>query len=203
MKPVIWVSRCVMGDRVRYDGGHKHDGRMATLAEVATLVPICPEVEAGLGVPRPPIDLVGDRVIDRAADRDVTDLLDAAIDNRLRAPKPHAFIGKGRSPSCAHGTAKRIAPTGFANGRFVQRLQRRWPDLPICDIEDLTLEFLVAVWRRAGVEEAGLREYLAHRPGVPAGAAMRLAIEARSERELLALGSGGAAVRRRTTEVSS
>lgn len=216
-RPIIWVSRCLLGDRVRYDGGHKRNARLVALRAIATLVPICPELEAGLGVPRPPIDLVGDRVVDRAAARDVTDLLDAAIDGWLARSRPDGFIGKGRSPSCGHGTARRYAPDGRADGRFVRRLTHTWPDLPVTDIEALTDEFLLAIWRRAGVDPGGLLDLIrcdaadfggrtraAARLGDPVAAPQPIA--KRSERELLVLsrdgaGSvGGAEVRRRTTE---
>lgn len=200
MRPVIWVSRCLIGDRVRYDGGHKRDPRVAALNDVATLVPVCPEVEAGLGVPRPPIDIVADRVVDRAADRDVTPALDAAIDARLAQPRPAAFIGKGKSPSCGHGTARHFDPNGRGDGRFVARLRQRWTDLPICDIEQLSLEFLVDVWRRAGVEDSALRARFARTPPTPRPVPMALAIGPRSERELLAVGDGGVNVQQRTTE---
>lgn len=200
MRPTLWVSRCLMGDRVRYDGGHKADPRIAALARITTVIPVCPEVEAGLGVPRPPIDLVGDRIVDRAADRDVTDRLDAAIDARLGRPRPDAFIGKARSPSCGHGTARRVEPAGLADGRFVARLKARWGDLPIRDVEALDLEFLVAVWRAAGVQPGALLALADADPALWRPGSVRLAIDRRSERELLAGGDGGAAVRRRTTE---
>ena len=159
MQPVIWVSRCLLGDRVRYDGGHRANGWVQALHWHAQIVPICPEVEAGLGVPRPPIDIVGGRVIDRAAGRDVTALLDAAIDARLVGEPPHAFIGKGRSPSCGRGSARRFDgpgdASGVTDGRFVARLRAAWPAVLICDAEQLTVEALAKIWTRAGAALPG------------------------------------------------
>jgi len=53
------VSACLLGDEVRYDGGHKRDAFLVdTLGPFVEWVPVCPEVEVGLGVPRPAIRLV-------------------------------------------------------------------------------------------------------------------------------------------------
>ena len=55
----IGISRCLLGERVRYDGGHKHDHFLTdTLGRYFQWVPVCPEVEIGLGTPREPIHLV-------------------------------------------------------------------------------------------------------------------------------------------------
>ncbi len=54
----VGVSACLLGQNVRYDGGHKrHDFVARELARLVTLVPVCPEVELGLGTPREPIRL--------------------------------------------------------------------------------------------------------------------------------------------------
>ena len=56
----LGISSCLLGQRVRYDGGHQQDRSLAgTLGRLFDLVPVCPEVEAGLGVPREPMRLVG------------------------------------------------------------------------------------------------------------------------------------------------
>ena len=63
----IGVSSCLIGERVRYDGDHKRDAFIAdTLGAAFELVPVCPEVAVGMGVPRPPIRLVGDTLQPRA-----------------------------------------------------------------------------------------------------------------------------------------
>jgi len=55
------VSACLLGERVRYDGGHKLDRLLIdALGEDVTFVPVCPEVECGLGVPREAMHLEGD-----------------------------------------------------------------------------------------------------------------------------------------------
>ncbi|MGK0359576.1 MAG: hypothetical protein ACI9U2_001878 [Bradymonadia bacterium] len=154
-RPLIWVSRCLLGDRVRYDGGHRLNLPVQMLTQFAQVIAICPELEAGLGVPRPPIDIVDGRVMDRAADRDVTALLDAAIDARLAGAPPDAVIGKAKSPSCGRGSARHFeegadSPAGAGDGRFITRVRHRWPTMLVCDAERLTDDFLQAVWARVG-----------------------------------------------------
>ena len=57
----IGVSTCILGEAVRYDGGHAYDRYVTeTLGQYMEFVPVCPEMEAGFGVPREPVRLVGD-----------------------------------------------------------------------------------------------------------------------------------------------
>lgn len=60
-KPKIGISSCLLGNKVRYDGRHKYDAWLVeTLGKYVTYVPVCPEVECGLSVPRDPMRLVGE-----------------------------------------------------------------------------------------------------------------------------------------------
>ena len=63
MRPIkVGISACLLGDEVRYDGGHKRDPFLAdTFGRFVEWVPVCPEVECGLGTPREAIRLVRDR----------------------------------------------------------------------------------------------------------------------------------------------
>jgi len=57
----LGISTCLLGQNVRYDGGHKHDRFLTgTLGLFVTYVPVCPEVECGMGIPRESLRLVGD-----------------------------------------------------------------------------------------------------------------------------------------------
>jgi len=57
----IGISACLLGEKVRYDGGHKWDRFITgTLGKYVDLVPVCPEVECGLGIPREAMRLAGD-----------------------------------------------------------------------------------------------------------------------------------------------
>ena len=59
-KPLVGVSQCLLGDAVRYDGQSKGNKIvLEKLSNLFELVPVCPEVEAGLGIPRPPVQLTG------------------------------------------------------------------------------------------------------------------------------------------------
>jgi uncharacterized protein YbbK (DUF523 family) len=88
----VGVSSCLLGEEVRYNGGHKRSRYITdTLSDYFQYVPLCPELAVGLGVPRPPIRLVGSLDAPRAispedATIDATEALDAYA--RLGAPTP-------------------------------------------------------------------------------------------------------------------
>ena len=74
----LGISTCLLGEKVRFDGGHKWDRYLTgTLGEYVEYVPVCPEVECGLGVPRESMRLVGDpenpRLVTTRTNRDFTD----------------------------------------------------------------------------------------------------------------------------------
>ena len=74
----IGVSTCLLGESVRYDGGHARDRYVTdTLGQYMEFMPVCPEMEAGLGLPREPIRLVGDpespRVVTIKTNKDLTE----------------------------------------------------------------------------------------------------------------------------------
>jgi len=145
VKKVLLISRCLLGERVRYDG--KYQGLEAEiLAELAAdfeLLPICPEVECGLPVPRPPMRLTRTksgavRLRRRSDDHDLTEQLAIWI-GRYPLPQPGVLAGallKSKSPSCGLGTTKLYSETGDllpepASGLFAAALRARFPDLPI------------------------------------------------------------------------
>jgi uncharacterized protein YbbK (DUF523 family) len=87
IKPLkIGISACLLGERVRYDGGHKRNQMLLDyLALRYALVPICPEVAAGLGVPRPPVQLVARGVEIRAV---------GVLDEQLDVTRPLIEYGR-------------------------------------------------------------------------------------------------------------
>ena len=171
----IAVSACLLGQKVRYDGGDKrHDFVCRVLAKLAELVPVCPEVEIGLGVPRPPIHLVdnGARlkaigVTDQALD--VTPQLDQFGQIAARHLSGiDGYIFKARSPSCGVTST----PISLGRGRyrkgaglFAAQIMRRMPLLPVT--EETALEYTDDHIHFIQRVEAyrGLRELLAQRPG--------------------------------------
>src|SRR5215467_515479 len=104
----LGVSACLLGDVVRYDGGHKRDAFLVdTLGPFVEWVPVCPEVELGLGVPRPAIRLVGSAVtpslvVDTTGE-DLTVRMQRFAGRRvaeLGALGLHGYVLKRGSPSC-------------------------------------------------------------------------------------------------------
>ena len=68
----ILISACLLGCACRYDGKSKTHPAVELLREKHTLIPVCPEIYGGLPTPRPPSEIVGDRV-QNSAGADVTD----------------------------------------------------------------------------------------------------------------------------------
>ncbi len=103
----IGVSSCLLGNKVRFDGGHKHDRYITdTLAHYFDFVPVCPEVECGLSIPREAMRLVGDpeapRLVTGKSGIDHTDRMKSWAEKRLRELEREdlcGFIFKNRSPS--------------------------------------------------------------------------------------------------------
>ena len=143
-RPPVGVSACLVGERVRYDGAHKRqDHLLAHFADLVEWLPVCPEVELGLGVPRETISLrqspSGLRLIARRSGRDLTDAMQAWAVRRLDELPPLAgFVLKARSPSCGVGTAEIEGADERADGRWAAAVRERRPALPIAQETDLT-----------------------------------------------------------------
>ena len=146
----IAVSACLLGEEVRYDGGHRRSGYVAeALGAVFRLVPECPEVGIGLGVPRPKIRLEaapgGVRLLG-SRDEDLTPAMDAYAKEAARRFGESGVVGivlKSRSPSCGLADAKlhRAGAVVARNGEgvFARSLARALPDPPRIretDLED-------------------------------------------------------------------
>lgn len=119
----LGISACLLGQRVRYDGGHKRNRFIAgTFTRYFEFVPVCPEVAIGLGVPRPPLRLVGSPAKPRAVGvenptLDVTSKLAAYGRRQARAlDELDGYLFKSRSPSCGVGSAQVFSPHGRARG---------------------------------------------------------------------------------------
>ncbi|TKB62059.1 MAG: DUF523 domain-containing protein, partial [Nitrospira sp.] len=104
----LGISRCLLGDEVRFDGGHKQDHFLTDiLSRYVEWVPVCPEVEAGLGTPREAMRLVGNphhpRLMTITSKHDHTQAMKTMIAARLDSLKKRdlsGFIFKRGSPSC-------------------------------------------------------------------------------------------------------
>lgn len=155
MKPRVGISRCLLGDQVRYDGGHKrHPALIERLGPHVEWVPVCPEVEIGMGTPREPVELVsGDRGVRMRGVTSGADWTDAMIGyatarvETLKAMQLSGYVLKSRSPSC-----------GMPNGLFARALLAAMPDLAVAEEGDLvTIEaidgFLARVRARRKVRD--------------------------------------------------
>jgi uncharacterized protein YbbK (DUF523 family) len=144
--PRVGISRCLLGDEVRYDGHHKYEPSLVeTLASRVEWVAVCPEVEVGMGVPREPIHLVapgGDqrvRLLGVTSETDWTERMQSWASERIATLKTiqvSGFVLKARSPSCG---VRDVPVEGAATGRgmFADALLRAMPDLPVEDEERL------------------------------------------------------------------
>ena len=143
-RPRLGVSACLLGRKVRHDGAHRRDAFCAdVLSDFVEWVPVCPEVEAGMPVPREPIRLVGEsaapRVLALRSGTDWTEALTAFAARRvaeLEALDLSGWITKKDSPSCGmervrvHGE-RGGAPRRDGVGSFVRVLRERLPLLPV------------------------------------------------------------------------
>ena len=138
----VGVSSCLLGEEVRFDKGHKRD-RFVTdvLGPFVEWVPVCPEVEAGLGLPRPSMRLVRDgdevRMLETKSGRDHTRTMRRFAARRVRALRALDLCGyvlKRDWPSCGM-TRVKVYAAGHSerNGRglFAQALMEALPDLPV------------------------------------------------------------------------
>jgi uncharacterized protein YbgA (DUF1722 family)/uncharacterized protein YbbK (DUF523 family) len=139
----VGISACLLGDEVRYDGGHKRDPFLVnTFGRFVEWVPVCPEVECGLGTPREAIRLVGSkgpvRLITVKSALDLTPRMEAYAPRRLdqlAAEDLSGYVLKKDSPSCGLERVKVYDGHGMATrsgrGLFAAALVDRFPNLPV------------------------------------------------------------------------
>jgi uncharacterized protein YbgA (DUF1722 family)/uncharacterized protein YbbK (DUF523 family) len=141
----LGVSACLLGEKVRYDGGHKRDAFLVDeLGRWVEWVSVCPELELGMGVPRPTVRLVEVdereelRLLSPDTGEDFTARMTAFAAARveeLRRVELDGYVLKKNSPSCGlarvkvHGFAGPIRRDGV--GLFARALLAAWPHLPI------------------------------------------------------------------------
>lgn len=104
-KPAVLVSACLLGRNCKYNGGSNLDGRVAALADVCRLIPVCPEEDGGMRTPRLPSEISGGRVVNKAGE-DVTAAFKAGAGKTLLKARENGCllaVLKERSPSCGSG----------------------------------------------------------------------------------------------------
>jgi uncharacterized protein YbgA (DUF1722 family)/uncharacterized protein YbbK (DUF523 family) len=139
----IGVSSCLLGNEVRFDGGHKRNEFVTDIfGQFVEFVPICPEVEIGMGTPRESIGLRrrdGEvRLLGNKSGTDVTVKMQSYAERRtraLRAEELSGYILKKDSPSCGMERVRLYAENGMPSrdgiGMFAAALMRRYPNLPV------------------------------------------------------------------------
>ena len=140
----IGISACLTGEEVRYNGGHLNDSfLMGTLAEHVEWVPVCPEVEVGMGVPREQIRLVGEldapKLMSSRSETDHTPKMVAWATGRvaeLARANLDGFVFAKDSPSCGlfrvrvYPAKQDAQPIRQGMGLFARALTAWLPDLP-------------------------------------------------------------------------
>ena len=137
----VGISSCLLGETVRYDGGHKfHSYIVSTLGEFFEYRPFCPELTIGLGVPREPIRLVANNgeircIGTKTSALDVTDqLIQCAHDQQHWHAAIFGYILKKDSPSCGMERVKvykEAMPERTGSGLYAQTLLQNFPNLPV------------------------------------------------------------------------
>ena len=141
----LGISSCLLGEKVRYDGGHKLDHYLKeTLGQYVDWVPVCPEVEYGLSVPREAMHLAeteeGPRLVTSRTGVDHTDGMRRWAGQRLNELENEGlcgFIFKSRSPSSGMRGVKVYKPSGIpvrtGVGIFAEEFMERFPFMPVED----------------------------------------------------------------------
>lgn len=139
----IGISACLLGTKVRFDGGHKKDSFLTgTLSDYFEWVPVCPEVEVGMSTPRESLRLVGDaespRMVTTKTGMDWTDRMNQYVHSRIADLKNKdlsGYILKSKSPSCGMERVRVYSdkgiPTKNGQGLFAKVLADAMPALPM------------------------------------------------------------------------
>jgi uncharacterized protein YbgA (DUF1722 family)/uncharacterized protein YbbK (DUF523 family) len=138
----IGISSCLLGCKVRFDGGHKKDDFLVnTFGSWVRWAPVCPEVEVGMGTPRESIRLVRDgdavRLVAPESGRDWTEPMQAYSLRRVEELADgdlSGYVLKKDSPSCGMERVNVYGdgmPVKSGRGAFAEALLARFPDLPV------------------------------------------------------------------------
>lgn len=139
----LGISACLLGEKVRFDGGHKLDRFLTdTLGQYVQYVPVCPEVECGFPTPREPFRLVGDprnpRLVTPRTNQDHTERMTRWAQGRVRElenEKLCGYVFKSGSPSSGMERVKVYDQNGVpgktGTGVFARVFMEHFPLLPV------------------------------------------------------------------------
>jgi uncharacterized protein YbgA (DUF1722 family)/uncharacterized protein YbbK (DUF523 family) len=177
----VGISSCLLGNQVRYDGGHKRSKYcLNVLSDCFEFVPFCPEVAIGLSIPREPIRLVGNSEMPRVVgvkdpSLDVTEKLTSYADTVSQENKELCgYILMKGSPSCGMERVKVYHENGMPNeagsGAYAARLMRNNPALPVEEearLNDhilrenfITRVFVYSSWQEEVMQSPSLHEVI-------------------------------------------
>ena len=177
-KPKLGISACLLGQKVRFDGGHKREQFLTDLfGRFVEWIPICPEVEVGMGVPRETVRLMGatsdPKMIAEKSGKDWTAAMNQFAAKRLRelaAANLSGYVFKKNSPSCGMERVRVYSSKGMperqGRGLFAAAVMNQWPLLPVEEegrLNDLKLRenfiervFAYHRWQQASAERKSL-----------------------------------------------
>jgi len=139
----LGISTCLLGERVRFDGGHKHDRFLTDLlGQYVEWVPVCPEVEVGMSIPREAVRLVGDpespRMVGTRSGTDHTTAMRRFVRARTRQLAEldlTGYVFKKDSPSCGMERVRVYAQSGMPSrrgvGMFAGAFRSALPLIPV------------------------------------------------------------------------
>ncbi|CAM3868605.1 YbgA family protein [Rheinheimera salexigens] len=140
----VGISACVLGDKVRFDGGHKASGFCTSvLSDHVDYIPVCPEVAIGMPIPRPAIRLQLDQqeqvhlVRSKDPSIDHTEQMQTFIDKKLpQLSNLSGYIVCAKSPSCGMERVRLFDANGHQLGKigvgiYTRALMQRYPWLPV------------------------------------------------------------------------
>lgn len=178
----LGISTCLLGEKVRFDGGHKWDRFLTdTLGQFVVYIPVCPEVECGFGIPREAFRLVGNpqnpRLVTSRTNIDHTDRMVQWAQKRVAELEKEnlcGYIFKSGSPSSGMERVKvydrNNVPAKTGVGIFARIFMEHFPLLPVEDegrLNDPKLRenfieriFALKRWREAMAEKSGIRNLI-------------------------------------------
>lgn len=138
----IGISSCLLGQKIRFDGGHKYDELIVeSLGQYLNWIPVCPEFELGLGVPREPVHLKREKgeihLVSIKANVDLTRSMKDYSDEKLKllsGQELRGYIFKKNSPSCGLERVKvfgKGTPVRDGQGLFAKAVTEKFPNLPV------------------------------------------------------------------------
>lgn len=158
--PLLWISSCLLGQKVRYDGKDKFHRGVVSLSKIFNHYSLCPELEMGLGVPREPISLSGEDLIQNKSGHSLKQLAQKTTrEIIMQLDAPHALIIKSKSPSCGFNSAINLKNNALQSGIFTKAVSDHYHEVKIADENDLnSLSQILSFAQTLGANEAQLQD---------------------------------------------